>query len=68
MAVPQLMKAWHYGLHAPEKRAYYCISNESRPTYTVCHIGLVVFLAMMRHELHDMLGMCARIKKPPQCG
>lgn len=56
LAVPQLMKAWRYDPHAPENRAYYNISNESRLTYTVYYIGLVVFLAMMSHELHDMLG------------
>ena len=56
LAVPQLMKAWRYDPHAPENRAYYSISNESRLTYTVYYIGLVVFLAMMSHELHDMLG------------
>ncbi|WP_426394664.1 site-2 protease family protein [Ralstonia sp. R-29] len=56
LAVPQLIKAWHYDPHAPENRAYYSISNESRLTYTVYYIGLVVFLAMMSHELHDMLG------------
>ena len=56
LAVPQLMKAWRYDPHAPENRAYYGISNESRLTYTVYYIGLVVFLAMMSHALHDMLG------------
>jgi len=56
LAVPQLMKAWRYDPDAPENRAYYRISNESRLTYTVYYIGLVVFLAMMSHELHDMLG------------
>ena len=56
LAVPHLMKAWHYDPHAPENRAYYSISNESRRTYTGYYIGLVVFLAMMSHELHDMLG------------
>ncbi|CAJ0712019.1 hypothetical protein LMG6871_00289 [Ralstonia edaphis] len=56
LAVPQLMKAWRYDPDAPENRAYYSISNESRLTYTVYYIGLVVFLAVMSHELHDMLG------------
>lgn len=56
LAVPQLMKAWRYDPNAPENRAYYSISNESRLTYTVYYIGLVVFLSMMSHELHDMLG------------
>lgn len=56
LAAPQLMKAWRYDPDAPENRAYYSISNESRLTYTVYYIGLVVFLAMMSHELHDMLG------------
>jgi Zn-dependent protease len=56
LAIPQLMKAWRYDPHAPENRAYYSISNESRLTFTVYYLGLVVFLAMMCHELHDMLG------------
>ncbi|KFX27311.1 hypothetical protein KR96_18680 [Ralstonia solanacearum] len=55
LAVPQLMKAWHYDPDAPENRAYYSISAEARLTFTVYYLGLVVFLAMMTHELHDML-------------
>ncbi|WP_197341693.1 site-2 protease family protein [Ralstonia solanacearum] len=55
LAVPQLMKAWHYDPDAPENRAYYSISAEARLTFTVYYLGLVVFLAMMAYELHDML-------------
>ncbi|AMP36790.1 MULTISPECIES: site-2 protease family protein [Ralstonia solanacearum species complex] len=55
LAVPQLMKAWRYDPDAPENRAYYSISAEARLTFTVYYLGLVVFLAMMTHELHDML-------------
>ncbi|MGA4396477.1 site-2 protease family protein [Ralstonia nicotianae] len=55
LAVPQLMKAWRYDPDAPENRAYYSISAEARLTFTVYYLGLVVFLAMMTHELHGML-------------
>ncbi len=57
LAVPQLMKAWRYDPDAPENRAYYGISAEARLTFTAYYLGLVVFLAMMAHELHDMLEM-----------
>jgi Zn-dependent protease len=56
LAAPQLMKAWRYDPHAPENRAYYAISAEARLTYTLCYLGLAAFLALMCHDLHDMLG------------
>ncbi|QCX48786.1 site-2 protease family protein [Ralstonia pseudosolanacearum] len=55
LAVPQLTKAWRYDPDAPEHRAYCSISAEARLTFTVYYLGLVVFLAMMTHELHGML-------------
>lgn len=56
LAAPQLLKAWRYDPLAPENRAYYEIDNESRLTYTLCYLGLVAFLAIMAHDLHDALG------------
>jgi len=55
MAAPQVMKAWRYDAQAPENRAYYTIGAEARLTYTLCYLGLVAFLALMCHDLHDML-------------
>lgn len=55
LAVPQLTKGWRYDPDAPEHRAYCSISAEARLTFTVYYLGLVVFLAMMTHELHGML-------------
>jgi Zn-dependent protease len=56
LAVPQIMKAWRYDPKAPENIAYYAINAEARLTYTLCYLGLVIFLALMCYDLHEMLG------------
>ncbi|MDR0275501.1 MAG: site-2 protease family protein [Burkholderiaceae bacterium] len=63
MAAPQVMKAWRYDAQAPENRAYYAISAEARLTYTLCYLGLVAFLAVMSHDLHEMLGNARAVGK-----
>lgn len=56
MAAPQIMQAWRYDPQAPENRSYYSINAETRVTYTLFYLGLVAFLALMCHDLHEMLG------------
>jgi Zn-dependent protease len=56
LAFPQVMRAWRYDPRAPENKAYYAISGEARLSDTLAYLGLVVFLAVMTHDLHDMLG------------
>ena len=56
LAVPQVMKAWRYDPSAPENRAYYGVSMEHKVTYGAAYIGLAAFLAVMAHDVHQMLG------------
>jgi Zn-dependent protease len=60
LAFPQFIKAWRYDPNAPENRAYYAISAELRMTYALFYLGLVIFLAVMCHDLHEMLGSVRR--------
>jgi Zn-dependent protease len=55
MALPQLKRAWNYDASAPESRAYYAASFETRFSYAVAYLGLLVFLAMMTSGVHQLL-------------
>ncbi|GAA5178446.1 hypothetical protein GCM10025771_17590 [Niveibacterium umoris] len=55
MAAPQVMRAWRFDPSAPENQAYYTASSETRLTYAVWYIGLLAFLAVMSHEVHEIL-------------
>lgn len=55
LAFPQVMKAWR-GPQSPEEAAYYSnVSAETRLTYGVVYLGLIIFLAVMCHDLHEEL-------------
>lgn len=56
MAAPQVMAAWRHRADDPSTQAYYGASAETRFTYAVAYIGLLVFLAVMTHDVHEMLG------------
>jgi Zn-dependent protease len=55
MAAPQLWSAWKYDPNAPENQAYYSISKQDRFTYASFYIVLLVLLALMTHDVHEML-------------
>jgi len=55
LAIPQVMKAWHYNPAAPENQAYYGVGKEARLTYGGAYLALLVFLAVMTHDVHEML-------------
>jgi Zn-dependent protease len=55
LAAPQLWRAWKYDANAPENVAYYGISRQVRITYSAYYLLLLVFLAMMTHDVHEML-------------
>ncbi|HEX2584521.1 MAG TPA: site-2 protease family protein [Steroidobacteraceae bacterium] len=48
---------WHAmrGEETEEERRYHIVSMETRMTYGLVYIGLVIFLAMMSYELHKEL-------------
>ncbi len=54
LALPQVMKAWR-GPQTEEERAYYNVGFEARANYAFFYIGLVIFLAVMCHDLHEEL-------------
>jgi Zn-dependent protease len=55
LAAPQVMKAWKYDPAAPENAAYYGVSNSTKLEYALYYIVLVAFLAIMTHDVHQML-------------
>jgi Zn-dependent protease len=57
LAAPQAWKAWKAlrGQLPPEEQTYYLASSETRFAYGALYIGLVGFLALMCHDLHEEL-------------
>ncbi len=55
LAAPQVMMAFRYDPAAPENRVYYGTSLETKVTYAFFYLGLLVFLAIMCFDLHEML-------------
>jgi len=55
MAAPQLMKAWKYDPQAPENAAYYGVPVNTKIEYAIYYLLLLTFLAVMTHDVHEML-------------
>ncbi len=55
MAAPKLLQAWRYDPKAAENQIYYGMSNEVRFTYAMYYLMLLGFLAVMTHDVHEML-------------
>jgi len=55
LAAPQVMKAWKFRADDPANAAYYQASAETRLSYATAYIGLLGFLAVMTHDVHEML-------------
>ncbi len=62
LAAPQAMRAWRHDPSAPENIAYYSANAEQRLTYGVFYVGLVAFLAIMSHNVHEMLGVLRHVR------
>ncbi|KOF53382.1 MULTISPECIES: site-2 protease family protein [unclassified Achromobacter] len=56
LAIPNVVRAFKYDPGLPENQAYYGVSLESRLTYGSAYLALVCLLAVMAHDVHDMLG------------
>jgi Zn-dependent protease len=56
LAAPQVMKAWKFKADDPANAGYYLASAETRLTYATAYVGLIIFLALMVHDVHEMLG------------
>jgi Zn-dependent protease len=55
LAAPQVMKAFKYDPRAPENRQYYGVSLEHKITYGALYVALTAYLAVMAHDVHEML-------------
>ncbi|MCW6530698.1 site-2 protease family protein [Sphingomonas sp. MMSM20] len=60
MALPSLKHAWQYDPAAPENQAYYGVPLEKKIEYGLFYLGLVVFLALMTSNIHELLGPAIR--------
>ena len=56
MAAPQVWKAIKYRSDSEEAQTYYAVSPAVRLEYASYYLGLTLFLAVMAHDVHEMLG------------
>ncbi|MFL6621303.1 MAG: site-2 protease family protein [Sulfurifustaceae bacterium] len=56
LAAPQVWKALKYDPTAPENVAYYGVKRETRLQYAALYLALAGYLAVMAHDVHEMLG------------
>ena len=61
LAAPQVMKAWRFKADDPANAGYYRASAETRLSYATAYLGLLGFLAVMTHDVHEMLGAATRM-------
>lgn len=55
LAAPQVMAAIDYDPEAPENAAYYGVRTRTRVIYAAYYLSLAGFLAVMAHEVHQLL-------------
>lgn len=55
LAGPQLLKAWRYRSNSEEARTYYAVKPAVRLEYATYYLALAAFLAVMTHDVHEML-------------
>ena len=46
----------------PANAGYYRASAETRLSYATAYLGLLGFLAVMTHDVHEMLGAATRMQ------
>lgn len=61
LAAPQLMKAWRFRADSEEARTYYAVPARVKWEYAAYYIGLAAFLAVMAHDVHEMLGAARHV-------
>lgn len=55
LAAPQVWKALTYRRGSPEAQTYYAVPAAKKWEYGLMYIGLAAFLAVMTHDVHEML-------------
>jgi Zn-dependent protease len=61
LAAPQVWKAIRFRSDSEEARSYYAASAGVRWEYGLYYVALVGFLAVMTHDVHEMLGNLGRV-------
>jgi hypothetical protein len=56
LAGPQLLKAWRYRSDSEEALTYYAVPAAKKWEYAAYYLVLAAFLAVMAHDVHEMLG------------
>jgi Zn-dependent protease len=62
LAAPQLVKAWKYRSDSEEAMTYYAVPTTVKLEYGLYYIGLTVFLAIMSHDVHEMLQATSTVR------
>lgn len=62
LAAPQVWKAIRYRADSPEAQTYYAVSNRTKWEYGFYYIVLAAFLAVMTHDVHEMLQSTAAVR------
>lgn len=60
LAWPQLWKAWKYRADSFEAQTYYAVPSAVKWEYGTYYIALAGFLAVMTHDVHEMLNALPR--------
>ncbi|UXH78858.1 site-2 protease family protein [Roseateles amylovorans] len=61
LAFPQVVKAWRYRSDSEEALSYYAVPTAVKWEYASYYIALAAFLAVMTHDVHEMLASSARV-------
>lgn len=61
LAAPQIWKAFKYRADSEEAQTYYAVSAAVRLEYAMYYLGLTLFLAVMVHDVHEMLGAVSKV-------
>jgi Zn-dependent protease len=62
LAAPQVWKAIRYRSDSPEAQTYYNVSTRHKWEYGTYYIVLAAFLALMTHDVHEMLQSSAAVR------
>lgn len=55
LAAPQVWKAFTYRADSDEARSYYAVPTRVKWEYALWYLGLAGFLAVMTHDVHELL-------------
>jgi Zn-dependent protease len=62
LAAPQVWQAIRYRKDSPEAQTYYAVSARTKWEYGAYYIVLAAFLALMVHDVHEMLQASASVR------